>query len=179
MSDSVRDLLVRGIAAAKANDKDEARFYLEWALRLDPSTDQTVDACFWLSEVCEDPFEKRNYLEEVLINQPNHYRARRSLAILDGRLDPNDIVDPDQLTHTQLVNQAPFQAQRFVCPNCGGRLTYSPDGKSLVCEYCQAREQPGKPQEIENEQDFTITLATARGHTKPQSTSSNRPKCGN
>jgi DNA-directed RNA polymerase subunit M/transcription elongation factor TFIIS len=174
MSDSVRDLLVRGIAAAKSNEKEQARFYLEWALRLDPSTEQVVDANFWLSEISDDPEEKRNYLEEVLVNQPNHYQARRSLAILDGRLNPDDIVDPNQLPRNPIAAQGPVQAQRFVCPNCGGRLAYAPDGKSLVCEHCQAtkeldrldREEMG----AESGQDFTIALATARGHTKPVTT---------
>jgi DNA-directed RNA polymerase subunit M/transcription elongation factor TFIIS len=174
MSDSVRDLLVRGIAAAKSNEKDQARFYLEWALRLDPSTEQIVDANFWLSEISDDPGEKRNYLEEVLVNQPNHYQARRSLAILDGRLHPEDIVDPNQLPQKPIAAQGPVQVQRFVCPNCGGRLAYAPDGKSLVCEYCQATELLAGPdrQEInaESEQDFTVALATARGHTKPVTT---------
>lgn len=174
MSDSVRDLLVRGIAAAKAKDEKEARFYLEWALRLDPSTEQTVDAYFWLSEISIDPQEKRDYLEEVLVNQPTHYRARRSLAILDGRLDPKDIVDPNQMPSVEKDDQGPVQAQRFECPNCGGRLSYAPDGKSLVCEYCQAREQLSATLESETaaERDFTIALATAHGHTKPVATRS-------
>lgn len=174
MSDSVRDLLVRGIAAAKANDEKEARFYLEWALRLDPTTEQTVDAFFWLSEISTNPQEKRDYLEEVLVYQPTHYRARRSLAILDGRLDPKDIVDPNQMPSVEPGEQRPVQAQRFECPNCGGRLTYAPDGKSLVCEYCQAREQlsPSPESEGEAERDFTIALATAHGHTKPVATRS-------
>ncbi|HZD55743.1 MAG TPA: hypothetical protein VE136_03400 [Anaerolineales bacterium] len=170
MSDSVRDLLVRGITAAKSNEKEQARFYLEWALRLDPSTEQIIDANFWLSEISEEPKEKRNYLEEVLVNQPNHYQARRSLAVLDGRLDPDDIVDPNQLPQNPIAAQGPVQAQRFVCPNCGGRLAYAPDGKSLTCEYCQATNQLGGPEraeiEAEGGQDFTIALATARGHTK-------------
>jgi len=175
MSDSVRDLLVRGVAAAKASDKDEARFYLEWALRLDPSTDQTVEACFWLSEISDDPQEMRDYLEEVLVNQPNHYPARRSLAILDGRLNPEDIVDPNQMPQFSSADPTPVQAQRFVCPNCGGRLTYAPDGKSLVCEYCQAQERLS-PRAVEDQveagQDFTIALATARGHARPVDTQS-------
>jgi predicted RNA-binding Zn-ribbon protein involved in translation (DUF1610 family) len=169
MSDSVRDLLVRGIAAAKANDEKEARFYLEWALRLDPTTEQTVDAFFWLSEISADPQEKRDYLEEVLVHQPTHYRARRSMAILDGRLDPKDIVDPNQIPSVEQEEQHLVQAQRFECPNCGGRLSYAPDGKSLVCDYCQARERVSLSQQSksEAERDFTIALATAHGHTKP------------
>jgi DNA-directed RNA polymerase subunit RPC12/RpoP len=175
MSDSVRDLLVRGIAAAKENEKQQARFYLEWALRLDPSNDQTVEANFWLSEISEDPKEKREYLEEVLANQPTHYRARRALAILDGRLDPQEIIDPNELPEKPAGESIPAQAQRFVCPNCGGRMRYAPDGKSLVCDYCQAKSyfSPDEdPLEDIQDQDFTIALATARGHRKPVATRS-------
>ena len=60
MSDSARDLLVRGIAAAKAQDTDQARFYLEWVLRTDASREQKIKAWLWLSEVSEDPDEKRD-----------------------------------------------------------------------------------------------------------------------
>lgn len=63
MSESVRDLLVRGVAAAKDGAKDEARFYLEWALRLDPSDEQRIKAWLWLGEVCDDLAQKRNYLD--------------------------------------------------------------------------------------------------------------------
>jgi Tfp pilus assembly protein PilF len=44
MSDGARDLLVRGIAAAKAGERDEARHYLEWALRQEPSSDEQIEA---------------------------------------------------------------------------------------------------------------------------------------
>ena len=168
MTESVRDLLVRGIAAAKAGDLAEARFYLEWVLRLNPAQYQKVDAWFWLSEISLDPEQKRAYLEEVLGSQPNHYQARRSLAVLDGRLDPKDIVDPDRLVPGAGEEQT-VGAQRFVCPTCGGRLTYTPDGQRLICEYCQSR-QPMSAEFADvdgslDEADFTLALATARGHS--------------
>ena len=40
MSDGARDPLIRGIAAAKAGDRAEARHSLEWALRQRPSSDE-------------------------------------------------------------------------------------------------------------------------------------------
>ncbi len=170
MSDSVRGLLVRGIAAAKSGDKEEARFYLEWVLRLNPALHQKVDALFWLSEICLDPAKKRAYLEEVLGHQPNHYQARRSLAVLDGRLDPREIVDPDHLPPPP-GEEKDVSARRFVCPTCGGRLTYAPDGQRLVCEYCQVRqplsaEHPDVDGSLD-EADFTLALATAKGHSHP------------
>lgn len=176
MSDSARDVLVRGIAAAKAKENKEARFYLEWTLRLDCTLDQQIEAWYWLSEVSDDPAEKRRYLEEVLGHRPSYYPARRSLAILDGRLNPQDIVDPDHLPTAPRPAEAPAEAQRFVCPQCGGRLTYTPDGQSLTCEYCTARRRlTASPSDADSEiteADFTLALATAKGHSQPVATRS-------
>ena len=173
MSESVRDLLVRGVAAAKAKEGDEACFYLEWVLRLDPSADQRVEALFWLSEVCADPQEKRGYLEEALIYQPNYYPARRGLAVLNGRLDPGEIVDPDHLPASAGEERTPG-AQRFDCPQCGGPLTYAPDGQSLVCKHCQHKQsilnQPFESEQASPENDFTLALSTAKGHRRPVAT---------
>ncbi len=166
MSDSARDLLVRGLAAAKARDVDQARFYLEWVLRTDSSTSQRVDAWYWLSEVSDDPVEKRDLLENAIIHDPSHHRARRSLAILDGRLDPDDIINPDQHQVSAADTPSPADADRFVCPQCGGRMSYSPDGRSLVCEYCASHAQQGGDGSVD-EQDFIAAMATAQGHSHP------------
>ena len=77
MSESARDLLVRGVAAAKAGDKDEARFYLEKMLRLDPTPDQRADAWVWLSAVYDDLAKKRDCIENALSYNPDHPVARR------------------------------------------------------------------------------------------------------
>jgi tetratricopeptide (TPR) repeat protein len=132
MSDSVRDLLVRGIAAAKAGERQEAFRYLEWALNLDATSEQRIQAWYWLSECSEDAEEKRYYLQQVLCVDPNCQPARRGLAVLEGRLKPEEIVDANRLPGVHL--QAGADARRFVCPTCGGRLTYTPDGKSLTSD---------------------------------------------
>ena len=174
MSDKARDLLVRGVAAAKAKDVDEARFFLEWVLRTESSLEQRADAFFWLGEISSDPEAKRGYLSEALACRPNHYQAQRSLAVLDGRLDPQDIINPDMLQPQLSNQQGETSAQRFVCQNCGGRLTYTPDGRSLTCEYCSRRKEVAETgleqrQDI-NPYDFTIAMATAKGHFHPIST---------
>jgi hypothetical protein len=169
MSDSVRDLLVRGIAAAKDGAKAEARRYLEWALRLDPTDEQRVMVWLWLSEVSDDPAEKREYLEQILASDPTHPEARRSLAILDGRLKPEEIIDPDRRAVAAPGAPQPAQARQFVCPQCGGSLVFNPQGR-LICEYCaqrQALPRPSAMGEGIEEQDFILTLARAVGHTKP------------
>ena len=41
-----RDLLMGGIAAAKAKEAGEARFFLKWLLRLDPPPKTASKPCF-------------------------------------------------------------------------------------------------------------------------------------
>ena len=53
-----------------------------------------------MSEVLDDPAEKRKALENCLANDLQHTRARRSLAILEGRLKADEIVNPDRLPPT-------------------------------------------------------------------------------
>ena len=43
---AVNDLLTRGVAAARDQDRQQARFYLEWVLREDPTTRQALR--WWL-----------------------------------------------------------------------------------------------------------------------------------
>jgi len=171
MSQSTHDLLMRGIAAAKARETEEAEFYLEWALRTDADREQKAQAWLWLSEISEDPARKRDCLEEVLANEPGNALARRRLAILDGRLDPEEIIDPDRLTAAdpQATNQ-PLKAQRFVCQHCGGKMAFKPDGRSLRCEYCDFEQTllaAMNAGALVQEHDFIVALATAKGHTRP------------
>jgi uncharacterized CHY-type Zn-finger protein len=168
MSESTRDLLVRGVAAAKAGDRKEAIFYLEWLLRLEPPLHQQIEAWYWMSEVQPDIIIQREYLEKILVMDPAEGRARRKLAILDGKLDPDDIIDPDRLT-AAVSEGGVSSVERFTCSQCGGRMTYSPDGKALVCEYCQIRQKPLDTNTTEElqEMDFHVALATRQGHLKP------------
>jgi len=164
VQDSLRDLLTRGIAAAKAGQAEEARFFLDWLLRSEPPMADLLEAWYWLAEVNSDPVEKRRCLEEVLARDPANPRARRALAILDGRLKPEEIVDPDRLT-VPAAAQSAAEARRFTCPKCGGRMVYAPDGQALICEQCARREARQGARAAR--QDFTIAMATARGHRVP------------
>jgi uncharacterized CHY-type Zn-finger protein len=170
MSDGTRDLLVRGIAAAKAGDEKEALFYLDWVLRLDPPIHQRIDAWYWLSEIVTDSSIQREYLEKILVHDPSDGRARRKLSILDGKLNPEDIIDPDRVSKEGSKAPIKSEVEKFNCPHCGGRLTYTADGQSLVCEYCESRQQlsqvSGKSGFIQ-ERDFHAALATSQGHHEP------------
>lgn len=166
---NVRDLLMRGIAAAKAGNQEEARFYLEWVLITEATDEQRLQAWLWLSEVSETADEKRTYLEEILARRPGHALARRKLALLDGKLRAEEIVDPDSVRPPSPDAEETAGGRRFVCPQCAARLVYTPDGASLHCEHCGFRQTPRADNLVE-EKDFIATMATARGHLHPIAT---------
>lgn len=165
MSDSAQSMLVRGIAAAKAGDKDEARFYLKWLLRRrEAAPEQQARAWLWLSEVSDDAADKRLCLIKALEINPTDPTALRGLAILDGRLRPEEIVDDRQPLR-------PFEpvatARRYLCPHCGSRLAFDPNQRALACGHCGHR--MGEDAAIVHggvvqEQDFIATLPTAKAH---------------
>src|SRR5687768_9520937 len=95
MDDAGRDLLVRGIAAAKAGSRDEARFFLEKFLRQGNGSDARIQAWRYLAAIADDPDEKKEYLGLILASDPLDGLARRDLAVLNGTLDPDQIVDPE------------------------------------------------------------------------------------
>ncbi len=166
-SDYGKDLLKSGIIEAKTGNKESARRYLDRAVYISNDHDVLAEAWFWMSEVLDDKAEKHKALENCLAHDLQHARARRSLAILDGKLKADEIIDPDKLRSAP-AGLHDANAERFMCPKCGGRMSFAPDGQSLVCEYCSRNQkfsaaQPGTA----NEKDFLIAMATARGHGKP------------
>ncbi|MCA9947092.1 MAG: hypothetical protein KC449_26610 [Anaerolineales bacterium] len=171
----VRELLRQGIAAAKVGEKDEAFYYLAWVLRTDANEKQQAQAWLWLSEVYEEPADKRSCLEQVLAFDPTNGVARRGLALLDGRLQAKDIIDPNKIS--QAVSNEPEQtsAEQFICPQCAGKLQFLADGATLRCGFCgyeQLVEDASHPQNSQFgegafEQDFSTALAQAKGHLAP------------
>jgi DNA-directed RNA polymerase subunit RPC12/RpoP len=156
-------------AAAKAGDVAEAKFYLEWALRQPLDDFRAAEIYYWLAEISDDPAEKRRCLEESLSRNSLDPRARRSLAILDGRLNPDDIINPDNLPAPDPTAQAAAM-RRFTCPRCDARKNYAPDAQTLRCDYCGYVEQlgAGKETAVAAEQNFLTTLAQAKGHQRPE-----------
>lgn len=136
--------------------------YFERALETADDNLTRLVALEYLSRLVDDPVQKRQYLESALAIDPVHPEARRALAILDGRLKSEDIINPDTLPPPAPGNIA-VQTDRFTCPNCGGRMVYTPDGASLTCEFC-ARTQPMTAAPAA-EQDFFTAMASARGHS--------------
>ncbi|MBK8905980.1 MAG: hypothetical protein IPM53_32675 [Anaerolineaceae bacterium] len=171
----VRELLRQGTAAAKAGDKDEAFHYLSWVLRTDSNEQQQAQAWLWLSEVYDDPADKRHCLEQVLAFDPTDGVARRGLALLDGRLHAQNIIDPDKISQTVREEPETTGAEQFACPQCTGKLQFLPDGATLRCGFCGFEQAVGAAVHAKNsqfgegafEQEFTTALAQAKGHLAP------------
>jgi DNA-directed RNA polymerase subunit RPC12/RpoP len=176
--EEARRMLVRAVAAAKANDIDEARRYLEWVLTIPATSDQKADTYYWLSEISQNREEKRDHLESALAYNNAHLRARKQLAILDGKIEEDALIDPDSYRQTVPVDPQEVGGERFVCPNCGGRLTFSADGDSLVCEYCEQAKLNQEQAQLQ-ETDFVVGISTAAGRNKALATLSFKCKaCG-
>ena len=166
--DSTRDLLVRGIAAAKSKSESEARFFLEWVLRMYPTREEKIEAYYWLCSLAVDPEQERELLNLMLVEDPDEPRALRRLLLLDGKLQEQDIINPE--TYHQVQSPAePVNSVRVTCPKCGGRMTYAPDGSSLICEYCTTRKffKQGSGTRAGGDlsgSDFIAAMATGTGH---------------
>jgi DNA-directed RNA polymerase subunit RPC12/RpoP len=166
MTDYDSQLLRQAIIHARVGELDMARRYLERALDLADDRETRVQSNYWMSQIVTDPDEKRAYLEEALAYEPTHPEARRELAILDGKLKPEDIVNPDSLPNPSAETQA-AQADRFTCPKCGGRMVFTPDGRSLFCEYCTRNQTLETAASQQVEQDFILKMATGQAHRVP------------
>lgn len=168
--DYAESFLRSGIIEAKAGQKSIARRYLERALYASNNNkhETMAEAWFWLAEVTDDPAEKRQALENALSHDLGHVRARRALAILDGKIDPAEIINPDALPPAP-SGLRKAKADRFMCPKCGGRMSFAPDGQSLVCEYCTRNESLQALPAQTREEDFLAAMATVKGHRSPLS----------
>jgi hypothetical protein len=166
IDDYSNDLLRSGIIEAKAGNKEAARRYLDRALYMSQDHAAMAEGWFWMSQLVDDPIEKRKDLENCLSNDLQHARARRALAILDGKLKPDEIVDSEALPPApERLGDA--DAQRFMRPKCGGRMSFAPDGQALVCEYCARSQSLNTQPGSSDEKDFIVAMATARGHDRP------------
>lgn len=78
MSDTTiaQDLVIEGIAAARAGDTEQAAKMLRRATELDPSN---VEAWLWRSSLAETLADKKAFLAQVLQLDPDHVEARRAL----------------------------------------------------------------------------------------------------
>lgn len=78
-SEQARDLRTRGIAAAQAGRKDEARELLRAAIRMEPTHEA---AWLWLASVANSRQEKVFCLQKLLEINPQNEKAQQALAAL-------------------------------------------------------------------------------------------------
>jgi HEAT repeat protein len=93
------ELLELGIAAAKANNRTEARMYLEAATLTDPNSEQGF---LWLSFVLEDRKLAMRCLERVLEINPANEQAKRGLAWLRSQEGAKGLPIPQRLTDAEM-----------------------------------------------------------------------------
>lgn len=160
-----RRSLVRGVAHAKAKEKQPARKYLKDVYDFTAERRQKAKAAYWLARISETKEEAADWLKSCLAAEPSFAPAQRALMVLEGELNQEEIVNPDRLA---AADTTPHEAvgARHECPQCGGHMAFSADGDSLTCSHCgYATTQIPKP-EIE-EQSFAKGMALAKGHRAP------------
>ena len=159
------DLLREGIFHYRVKEFNIARNYIERALENADDMETRAQANYYLGLLSDNPVQKRNYFEETLAIDMTHAEARRALAILDGKLKVNNIVNPDKMPAPD-TGTVTVQADRFTCPKCGGRMVYAPDGVSLICEYCNQNQRLSTATGSE-QQDFIVAMADGSGQRSP------------
>ena len=165
----LQSLVYNAVMAIKDGEKNLARNYLDRALYSARDHDVLADIWFYFSEIEDEPAEKRKALEQALSYRMTHARARRALAVVDGRLKADDVINPDAIP-APIAGDSEANADRFMCPNCGARMSFAPDGQSLVCDFCASSgDAIAEEGALSEEQDFFGAMATLRGHSKPVS----------
>lgn len=154
-------LVREGILAAKGGMRPQAISLLKKAI-----TYHKVDArpWIWLSATTDDPKLQREYLENAVASDPADASARRGLVMLSEKLDKARLVPEGQAVQPRRPSE-PEQAasEAYMCPNCGGRMSFNIEKNGLLCESCgyiQATE--AKPAADSAEQPIDYVLPTTR-----------------
>ncbi len=87
----IKDLLKQGLQAAKKGDKAAARVAFERVLDLDQDNE---DAWLGLAIVADDPDEKRIFLGNVIVANPQNARAKKMLQALEAAPPPAQAAVP-------------------------------------------------------------------------------------
>ena len=164
MNEKIYEELLRdGITAAKNGKPALARKLLERAVKT-----KSGDArpWLWLSETTDDPQEKRKFLEYAVAAEPGNVTARRSLVLLSEKLDRSRLVPEGVSVEPRCpVEPEDAKAQAYLCPGCGGRMSFDLEKNGLACQYC------GYLQLVENqpaadsaEEPIDFILPTTRAH---------------
>jgi tetratricopeptide (TPR) repeat protein len=120
-STQVAELLRRGITAAQAGRREEARQLLLHVVELDERNER---AWLWLSGVVDSRDDRRVCLENVLAINPGNPHARQGLRHLDQQIVTAPVAE-ERCPRCQ----SPIPSSGRACPNCGQMLV-------VVCPRC-------------------------------------------
>lgn len=120
-ADRTAELLRRGIAAAKAGRREEARQILLHIVELDERNEQ---AWLWLSGAVDGREDRRVCLENVLAINPNNAHAQQGLRHLNRQA-----AAPPAAEERCPRCQAPVPSSGKTCPDCGQLLV-------VTCPRC-------------------------------------------
>jgi DNA-directed RNA polymerase subunit RPC12/RpoP len=137
------ELLQDGITALKGGDRHLARSLLQRATMV-----KINDArpWLWLSGTTDDPTEQRQLLEKAVAADPGDATAVRGLTMLRAQMNGVSAPalanpqPPAQVSQPSGAPQGPktleAQAQTFMCPKCGGHMSFNVHKGDLTCEFC-------------------------------------------
>ncbi|MCD4739299.1 MAG: hypothetical protein K8R89_08580, partial [Anaerolineae bacterium] len=94
---------------------------------------------------------------------PENSVAARGLS----QLERSSVSSPEREEPEQVTTRS------FTCPQCGGKMAFDAAGQYLLCTYCGYEQRllaALRGDGHVDEQDFTLALATAKGHTRPEKT---------
>ncbi len=158
------------------NRLDDAYDALTWVLKNQSSEIERANAWYWLSHVFDEVEEKRTCLQHAITLAPNLGFARRDLAILEGRLDPDEIIDPDKVQESRALGLVTAVVNKHACPRCDAGMHFDSHSQNYSCAFCgltqtvaeqEASEKNGRFGQGKFEQEFMSALATAKGHLEP------------
>lgn len=153
-----------GVTAAKAGQRRLAQSLLERALYI---KNNDARPYIWLSATTDDPREQIEYLEKAVAVDPANAAARRGLALLTGKIEPQKLMPEGAgMERGSLPREVEANGKALSCPKCGGRMTFDIQYMQLTCEYCGYREAApeSKTQPEEAEQALDFYVPTTRGH---------------
>lgn len=137
------DLLRDGITALKGGDRNLASRLLNRAMLVNAAD---ARPWLWLSGTTDDRMEQLQMLEKAIAADPGNPTAARGLAMLraqmgDASAPATDLAqtappEPQPPDSAQQSNAQEAQAQAFLCPKCGGHMSFSVRQNDLICEYC-------------------------------------------
>lgn len=168
--------LAEGRELVRNGRREDAYDALTHVLKTQSTDRERAEAWYWLSHVFRDESERRSCLEHALALNPGNGAARRDLAILDGRIAADEVIDPETVGAGREAKVEAAQVQQHACPRCAGAMGYNAEQQAYHCAFCgltetvaeyDAREAEGVFGKGKYEQDFMAALVTAQGHLAP------------